>query len=164
MLSRTLARKVLSRSVAARAFSTEAAESVTLNFSVPYESIYNGASVFSVNIPGTEGEYGISPNHVPYVAQLKPGVLQIVHEEGSEDEKYFVAGGYAMTHENSVTDIMCPEAVKLDDIDASAVQSQFETAKSAFAAADAGSVAQAEAQIDMEVNKAMGLAIGINLA
>lgn len=59
---------------------------------------------------------------------------------------------------------MCPEAIKLDDIDASAVQSQFDSAKSAFAAADAGSVEQAEAQIDMEVNKAMGLAIGINLA
>ena len=107
MLSRALARKVLSRSVAARAFSTEVAESVTLNFSVPYESIYNGASVFSVNIPGIEGEYGVTPNHVPYVAQLKPGVLQIVHEEGSEDEKYFVAGGYAMTHENSVTVSEC---------------------------------------------------------
>jgi hypothetical protein len=44
------------------------------------------------------------------------------------------------------------------------VQSQFDAAKSAFASAAAGSVEQAEAQIDMEVNKAMGLAIGINLA
>jgi len=69
-----------------------------------------------------------------------------------------------MTHENSVTDIMCPEAVKLDDIDPSAVQSQFEAAKSAYASASAGSVEQAEAQIDMEVNKAMGLAVGLTLA
>jgi hypothetical protein len=30
--------------------------------------------------------------------------LQILHEEGLADaEKYFVAGGYALTHENSVT-------------------------------------------------------------
>ena len=108
MLSRTLARKVLSRSVAARAaFSSEVAESVTLNFSVPYEAIYKGASVFSVSIPGTEGEYGVTPNHVPYVAQLKPGVLAIQHDEGGEGEKYFVAGGYAMTHENSVTVSTC---------------------------------------------------------
>ena len=59
---------------------------------------------------------------------------------------------------------MCPEAVKLDDIDPSAVTAQFEAAKSAFAPAAAGSVEQAEAQIDMEVNKAMGLAIGLTLA
>jgi F-type H+-transporting ATPase subunit delta len=104
MLSRTIAQKVLPRSLT-RAFSSEAAAStVTLNFSVPYESIYNGASVFQVIIPGVEGEYGVTPNHVPYVAQLKPGVLQILHEEGLADsEKYFVAGGYALTHEDSVT-------------------------------------------------------------
>ena len=105
MLSRTAAvRKFLPRTLA-RAFSSEeAATSVTLNFSVPYESIYNGAKVFQVIVPGVEGEYGVTPNHVPYVAQLKPGVLQILHEEGLGDsEKYFVAGGYALTHANSVT-------------------------------------------------------------
>jgi len=166
MLSRIAnVRKVLPRTLA-RAFSSEAdATSVTLNFSVPYESIYNGASVFRVIIPGAEGEYGVTPGHVPYVAQLKPGVLQILHEESLADaEKYFVAGGYALTHENSVTDVVCPEAVKLDDIDPSAVQSQYDAAKSAYASATAGSVEQAEAQIDMEVNKAMGLAIGLTLA
>lgn len=106
MLSRNIARKILPR-VVTRGLSSEAGEatSVTLNFSVPYESIYNGASVFQVIIPGVEGEYGVTPNHVPYVAQLKPGVLQILHEEGNyaDSEKYFVAGGYALTHENSVT-------------------------------------------------------------
>lgn len=52
----------------------------------------------------SEGEYGVGAGHVPYVAQLKPGVLQILHEEGSNDpEKYFVAGGYALTHPDSST-------------------------------------------------------------
>ena len=60
-------------------------------------------------------------------------------------------------------DVVCPEAVKLDDLDASAVSSAFEAAKSAYASAAAGSVEQAEAQIDMEVNRAMGTAIGLNL-
>ena len=59
---------------------------------------------------------------------------------------------------------MCPEAVKLDDIDPSAVQSQFDAAKSAYASATAGSVEQAEAQIDMEVTKSMAAAVGVTLA
>jgi F-type H+-transporting ATPase subunit delta len=109
MLSRTV-RNILPRAVS-RGFASEAsveassATSVTLNFSVPHESIYNGAKVFQVIIPGVEGEYGVTPNHVPYVAQLKPGVLQILHEEGNfaDSEKYFVSGGYALTHANSVT-------------------------------------------------------------
>lgn len=88
------------------ATSSEMATAVTLNFSVPYDAIYHGAEVAQVILPGVEGEYGVTPGHVPYVAQLKPGVVQIMHEDaGSADaaEKYFVAGGYAFTHANSVT-------------------------------------------------------------
>lgn len=110
MLSRSsaVAKTVLSRTsrrVAARGFSSEASEaatSVSLNFSVPYESIYAGASVEQVIIPGAEGEYGVTANHVPYVAQMKPGVLTVMFDS-TESEKYFVAGGYAVTHANSVT-------------------------------------------------------------
>lgn len=59
---------------------------------------------------------------------------------------------------------MCVEAVKLDDIDPSAVQFNYDAAKSAANSASTGSVAEAEAMIDMEVNKAMGLAVGLTLA
>jgi F-type H+-transporting ATPase subunit delta len=89
-----------------RSLSVDAAVSntVKLNFSLPHETIYDGASVHSVIIPGSAGEYGVTASHVPYVAQLKPGVLQILHEENSSDpEKYFVAGGYALTHADSST-------------------------------------------------------------
>lgn len=105
----------------------------------------------------------MTADHVPVVAQLKPGVLQILHKGSSEVEKYFVAGGFSITHENSVTDISCPEAVKIDDIDSAAVSSAFDSAKSAFASAEAGSKEQALAQIDMEVTKAMGAAVGVTL-
>jgi len=60
--------------------------------------------------------------------------------------------------------VVCPEAVKLDDIDSAAVSKNFDAAKSAFSSAPAGSAEQAEAQIDMEVNKAMGLALGLSLS
>jgi F-type H+-transporting ATPase subunit delta len=167
MLSRT-ARPALHRVVAVRSMSSESAAAsslVKLNFALPHETIYNGASVYSVICPGLEGEYGITANHVPYVGQLKPGVLQILHEENTaEPEKYFVAGGYALTHADSTTDVICPEAVKLDDIDSAAVSRQFEAAKTAFGAAAAGTIEQAEAQIEMDVNRAMGLAIGVNMS
>ena len=52
----------------------------------------------------------------------------------------------------------------MDDIDSAAVTSAFEAAKSAFSAAETGSQASAEAQIDMEVNKSMAFAVGITLA
>lgn len=167
-----LSRSILSRRaaaatqrVSARFFSTEETSNLmTLNFNLPHETIYSNAKVSSVIIPGAAGEYGVTAQHVPVVAQLKPGVLQINHSgSGTEAEKYFVAGGFSITHEGSVTDIICPEAVKIDDIDGSAVSKAYEAAKAAFASAEAGSLASAEAQIDMEVNKSMAAAIGINL-
>jgi hypothetical protein len=60
-------------------------------------------------------------------------------------------------------DIVCVEAVKLDDIDPTVVQSNYDVAKSASGSAVSGSVEEAEAMIDMEVNKAMGLAVGLSL-
>jgi len=136
---------------------------MTLNFNLPHETIYSGVQVSSVIVPGAAGEYGVTANHVPLVAQLKAGVLQILHEASGEPEKYFVAGGFSLTHENSVTDITCPEAVKLDDIDGAAVSANFDVAKSKYSSAVSGSSEQAEAQVDMEVNRSMGAALGMTL-
>lgn len=66
---------------------------------------------------GLAGEYGVTKNHSPIISELKAGVVQIVHEPGQAPEKYFVSGGFALTHANSVTDIAVVEAAKLEDID-----------------------------------------------
>jgi len=166
MMQRSIRRLTQSSSLR-RAFSTAepaAATGMMLNFNLPHETIYADAKVEQVIVPGAAGEYGVTADHVPLVAQLKPGVLQIMHEGSAEPEKYFVAGGYSITHANSSTDISCPEAVKVDDIDSAAVTTAFEAAKAAFGAAEAGSRASAEAQIDMEVNKSMAAAVGVIIA
>ena len=80
---------------------------MTLNFNLPHETIYKGAKVNQVIVPGAAGEYGVTADHVPLVAQLKPGVLQILHEGVAEPEKYFVAGGFSVTHANSITVSVC---------------------------------------------------------
>ena len=76
---------------------------MTLNFNLPHESIYKEAKVSQVIIPGAAGEYGVTADHVPVVAQMKAGVLQIIHDGSSEPEKYFVSGGFSITHPNSIT-------------------------------------------------------------
>merc|ERR1712127_21058 len=108
------------------------------NFNLPQETLYDGADVTSVIVPGATGEYEVTADHVPIVAELKAGVLTIKHGDG-EDEKYFVPGGFSLTHEGSNTDIVCPEAVKLDDLDPAAVSANYEAAKAASAAAEDGS-------------------------
>ena len=48
------------------------------------------------------GEYEVTADHVPIVAELKAGMMTI-NFEGGESEKYFVAGGFSLTHEGSTT-------------------------------------------------------------
>ena len=105
MLQNTLLRRAVSSApVLRRALSTEAAAgSMTLNFSLPHETIYSDAAVAQVIVPGAAGEFGVTADHVPLVAQLKPGVLQILHEGSNEAEKYFVVGGWSITHPGSKT-------------------------------------------------------------
>lgn len=66
---------------------------------------------------------------MPTIAQLKPGVVELY--DGTDSTKYFVSGGWAFVHPNSVTDICVLEAAPLDQFDAAAV-------KSALTAATAG--------------------------
>lgn len=136
---------------------------MTLNFNLPHEAIYDAAAVKSVVVPGNAGEYEVTAEHVPIVAQLKAGMLTIKREDG-DDERYFVPGGFSLTHEGSTTDIVCPEAVKVDDLDPEAVAANYEAAKARVAAAEVGSGAAAEALIEVEVNKAMGGALGLTMA
>ena len=36
--------------------------------------------VNSIKVPGIEGEFGVTAGHVPIIAQLKPGVVSIIHD------------------------------------------------------------------------------------
>lgn len=64
----------------------------------------------------------------------------------------------------SQKDIVCPEAVKIDDLDPAAVSANYDAAKSKASSAEAGSPEAAEAMIEVEVNRAMGSALGLSLA
>lgn len=134
---------------------------MVLNFSLPHEPIYAGKAVNLVIIPGASGEYGVTAGHTPAIAQLKAGVVEIHHEADDKDpEKFFVSGGFALTHANSVTDISAVEAVKLDDIDGAAAAAGLAESQAAFDSAAEGTAEKAEAQIGVETYQAMISAIG----
>lgn len=77
-----------------------------------------------VLLPGVEGYFGVKANHVPIIAQLKPGVVEL--HDGADITKYFVSGGFAFVHPNSVTDICVLEAATLDQFDSTAVKSALQ--------------------------------------
>ena len=150
------------RALAEADASAAEATQVTLNFAVPYQPIYDASEVDLVIVPGVTGEYGITAGHTPIISELKPGLVQIYHNaDDAEPEKYFVSGGFAFTHANSVTDITAVEAVKLDELDQDAVRAGLSSFKAAMDAATPESQDHAVAQIGLEVHEAMAEALGI---
>ena len=102
---RRIATAPITKSTLRRHLSTPAAPAsglMKLNFNLPQETLYDATNVKSVIVPGAMGEYEVTADHVPIVAELKAGMLTIKHEDG-EDEKYFVPGGFSLTHEGSTT-------------------------------------------------------------
>ena len=97
-------------------------------------------------LPGLEGYFGVKANHLPYVAQLKPGMVEL--HSGTDIRKWFVSGGFAFIHANSVTDVCVLEAAQLDQIDPAAVKSAM-TAATAGAGGDEVEVALAAAAAEL---------------
>lgn len=109
-----------------------------------------------VIIPANTGQMGVLPGHVATVAELKPGIMSV--HEGNDVTKYFLSGGFAFIHANSIADIIAVEAVPLDRIDANLVQkglTEF-TQKLNSASTD---IEKAEAQIGVDVHSALNSAL-----
>ena len=132
---------------------------------IPLSINFGSFQFFSVDliiVPGVTGEYGITAGHTPIISELKPGLVQIYHAQDDEPEKYFVSGGFAFTHANSVTDVTAVEAFKLDDLDADAVRAGLISYKAAMDAATPETQDHALAQIGFETHEAMADALGIS--
>ena len=116
-----------------------------------------------VLLPAVTGDFGAMPGHVPTVAQLRPGVVTIHNEMDKDVEKYFVSGGYALVHANSVTDLLGVEAFKLDQLDTDAVRAGLQEYTGKLASLQGGGKGDdyeiAAAQIGVEVYSAMNAAI-----
>lgn len=109
-----------------------------------------------VIVPATTGQMGVLPGHTATMTELKPGILSI--QQGNETTKYFVSGGFAFIHSNSVADIITVEAVTIDKIDPNMVKIKLAeySLKLNTATTD---YEKAEAQIGVDVHNALQSAL-----
>jgi F-type H+-transporting ATPase subunit epsilon len=64
--------------------------------------------------PGGEGEFGVLPNHIPFLSKLKVGELRF--RIGSATRYIALMGGYAEVLPDHVT-VLAPAAVEAGEID-----------------------------------------------
>ena len=98
-----------------------------LHFSLvsPEREMFSG-DVDQVDAPGSEGMFGVLPNHAPFMTTLKPGPVTIYN--GGETTRIFVRGGFADVTPQGLT-ILAEYAVDLADLDADVVAGDLRDAK-----------------------------------
>ncbi|MES1157039.1 MAG: F0F1 ATP synthase subunit epsilon [Alphaproteobacteria bacterium] len=90
----------------------------------PEREVFQG-EVDHVVVPGTEGEFGVSPQHAPVMSVIKPGALRVFNDGALR--RIFVNGGFADVTPEGLT-VLADDAVDLADISASDLESQIKDA------------------------------------
>ena len=100
---------------------------------------YDNASVRQVDVPSFSGAFGILPKHVPTLAVLKPGVVTVYENDGTQ-KKVFVSSGTITVNEDSSVQVIAEEAQPIENIDASAAREVLAKSQSELASASTDKV------------------------
>lgn len=83
----------------------------------PEKLVFSG-EVDQVDIPGSEGDFGVLAGHAPVVATIRPGIMTVF--SGSKQEKFVVLGGLAEVSAKGLT-VLADLATSLEDLDKAAL-------------------------------------------
>ncbi|HKA53544.1 MAG TPA: F0F1 ATP synthase subunit epsilon [Candidatus Binatia bacterium] len=89
------------------------AETLRLRVVTP-ERLLLDEEVDEVTAPGTEGEFGVLPNHITFLSSLQPGRLS--YKQGGQAHFLAVSGGFAEVRDNVVT-VLTDSAEFANEID-----------------------------------------------
>ena len=79
----------------------------------PEKMAFSG-EVDQVDVPGTEGDFGVLAGHAPVVAAIRPGILTVI--SGGSKQKIIVLGGLAEVSEKGLT-VLADVATSIDEVD-----------------------------------------------
>lgn|SRR6056297_2656473 len=82
------------------------------------ERLLTSVAAREVQIPGTEGNMTAMPNHAPLITTLRPGIVRVTSEKGTEE--YVVTGGFAEINPTSIS-VLAERALPRADV----TQEQF---------------------------------------
>jgi F-type H+-transporting ATPase subunit epsilon len=125
-----------------------------LEIVTPEEKIYS-EDVEMVTLPGSEGELGVYPNHVPVLTALRPGELRIVKD--GRESAMAIGEGFVEIKADGVS-ILTDMALQTEKIDVAAAEAAVARAQAAMkedhsaeeVAAIQGSLQKALAQLHVK--------------
>lgn len=131
----------------------EASASAKVAFElVAPERVLASEQVDMVVAPGTDGDFGVLPEHSHLMSLLRPGIIEI-HEGGRIIQRIFIGGGFAEINEKGCT-VLAEEAMPVQEIDVEATQKRLKLARDDLGSAE-DEVIRSRLERDIEVAEAM---------
>jgi F-type H+-transporting ATPase subunit epsilon len=78
------------------------------------EKLAFSGEVDQVDIPGSEGDFGVLAGHAPVIAGVRPGIITVT--AGGRQEKIIVLGGIAEVNDKGLT-VLTEVATSLEELD-----------------------------------------------
>lgn len=123
------------------------ADKITLDIVTPYGHVFTD-EVDEIVATGSEGEFGVLPDHVPFLTTLKVGML--TYRKGSETGYFFVNWGYAEVGPDKVT-ILADSAERSDKIDVERAKEAMKRAEERIRELEKYDQARATASLDRAI-------------
>ncbi|MCD6034539.1 MAG: atpC [Rickettsiales bacterium] len=92
------------------------------------EKLLLSEEVEMVEVPGSEGDFGVLAFHAPMIASLRLGVVKTSGADKSDEKVFFVAGGFAEVANNRCT-ILADEALPVSELNADKARKRLEDAE-----------------------------------
>ena len=86
------------------------------------EKVAFSGEVDQVDVPGSEGDFGVLAGHAPLIALIRPGIMTVY--AGGEQTKVVVLGGFAEVGPDGLT-VLADVATSIEDLDRAVLQKQI---------------------------------------
>jgi len=86
------------------------------------DKISFSGEVDQVDVPGSEGDFGVLAGHAPLIALIRPGIMTV--HAGGQQTQLVVLGGFAEVGPDGLT-VLADVATSIEEVDRAALQAQI---------------------------------------
>lgn len=87
----------------------------------------DGVPVPKVSLPGSMGEIGILPDHIPFLTPVRPGVLRF--ESEGKEQQYALGGGFVEVSADGKVTVLSDQVLSSEELDEAEVREKFQECK-----------------------------------
>ena len=100
----------------------------------PEAEVFSG-EVDQVDVPGSEGDFGVLANHAPFMSAIRTGAITVYND--GQEIRYMVGGGFADVTPDGLT-ILAEMAKPLEEVTADFLASEIKNLEQVYEKMESG--------------------------